>query len=215
MKIELLQGLYEKYSKLALSFDSDRPIAIKGLERRLIRVLKTVGGYGIFDCYLHRCLLWQRSVDSASLKRIQSFRGEPIPSWSWMAYCGGIKYMDVPFGKISWSENITSPFKISPADRNGEEGTMPLEMHAQAWDIFEPQNHFILDEPGRTLTEPLKCVVIGVNAQMGQGPDQMYYTLIISEMRGAKAGVYERVGVGFLERQQIELDRPSTMVHIR
>jgi hypothetical protein len=42
-KIKLLQSLYERYSKMNLSFSKDRPIAIKGLENRLIQ---TVGGPG-------------------------------------------------------------------------------------------------------------------------------------------------------------------------
>jgi hypothetical protein len=98
MKIQLYQDLYERYSNLALSVKTDRPIAIKGLETRLIRTFETVGGYGIFDLYLHRGLLWQRSGDT--LDRITS-RGERVPSWSWMAYEGGIRYMDVPLGGVS------------------------------------------------------------------------------------------------------------------
>src|SRR5438477_11418672 len=91
MKIDLYQDLYERFSNLQLSFPEDRPVAIKGLETRLIRTFGTTGGFGIFDIYLHRCLLWQRSGDT--LRRIPSFRGGQVPSWSWMAYTGGIRYL--------------------------------------------------------------------------------------------------------------------------
>ena len=79
----LYRDLYESYSKLELSYSTDRPVAIRGLEKRLLRALDTKGGYGVFDIYLRRGLLWQR--DQASLERID-FSGkkeqELVPSWS-------------------------------------------------------------------------------------------------------------------------------------
>ena len=109
MRIELFEDLYERYSRLSLSYPSDRPIAIKGLEIRLMDTFNTFGGFGILNKYLHRCLLWQRA--GKTLKRIQSFcRDNQVPSWSWMSYDGPISYMIVPFGQASWSEDILSPF---------------------------------------------------------------------------------------------------------
>ncbi|KAF4627092.1 hypothetical protein G7Y89_g11064 [Cudoniella acicularis] len=216
MKIQLFQDLYERYSNLALSFNTDRPIAIKGLETRLIRTLKTIGGYGIFDCYLHRSLLWQRS--GSTLKRITSFHGEHVPSWSWMAYDGGILYMDIPFGGVLWAKNITSPFKIGALDgpNDGNERVMPLEMEASVWDIVEPQSpQLILDDPSRAFAGPLKCVIMGTSTQSKSDESQRHYTLIVSSLaREEEAVVYERVGVGFLERRHIMLDKPEIVHYI-
>ncbi|RSL92037.1 hypothetical protein CEP52_014033 [Fusarium oligoseptatum] len=108
LKIEFFQDLYVRYSKLALSFASDRPIAIRGLENRLLSTFKTTGGYGLIDRYLHRSLLWK--CGGKTLKRIASTRGEAVPSWSWMAYDGAIDYVSAPGGKVSWFSNIKSPF---------------------------------------------------------------------------------------------------------
>ena len=92
---------------------------------------------------------------------------------------------------------------------------MPSEMEAQAWGMAAQNQHLILDEPDRTFTWPLKCVMVGVNAQMKSGPNQMHYALIVTGIDERETNFYGRVGVGFLEKQQIELDRPSTTVRIR
>ena len=99
MRIELFQDLYERYSRLTLSFPSDRPIAIKGLESRLIDTFGTTGGYGVFDKYLHRCLLWQRA--GKALKHIEAFRGgNLVRSWSWMAYMVLFAIPPFPLAKL-------------------------------------------------------------------------------------------------------------------
>ncbi|KAH8588550.1 hypothetical protein B0O99DRAFT_600684 [Bisporella sp. PMI_857] len=32
--------------------------------------------------------------------------GRTVPSWSWMAYDGELKFMDIPFGGVEWSSNV-------------------------------------------------------------------------------------------------------------
>jgi len=214
MKIELVQSLYQKYSKLHLSFESDRPIAIRGLERRLIRTLKTIGGYGVLSCYLHRCLLWQRSGNS--LRRIKAQRSEPIPSWSWMAYMGEIEYMKIPFGKVLWDDSISLPFGTSNPSIDGQRESVPPEVEAKAWDIADlPGQSLVFDEPKRTLTGALKCVIVGANKEQEVDPHQIHYTLILSKSLHGKCNMYERVGVGFLERRNIKLDRPAEVIRIQ
>lgn len=56
----------------------DRPVAISGLENRLLRTFDTDGGYGILEYYLHRSLLWKRL--EKTLVRIDSPRCQRIPS---------------------------------------------------------------------------------------------------------------------------------------
>jgi len=222
MKIQLFQDLYERYSNLALSFTADRPIAIKGLEKRLIRTFGTTGGYGIYDLYLHRCLLWQRSEHP--LKRIVSSHGKRIPSWSWMAYDGGIKYMDVPFGEVSWTKEITSPFAKSRLDISGrccenENEVVVPEVKAPAWDIVDMElqsRQVFLDNPTRTLDGPYKCAIIGESSLHATDERQTHYVLIISRPRGVgDAGVWERIGVGYMERRHIALGGPRIEVRIQ
>jgi hypothetical protein len=217
MKIELYQSLYERYSNLNLSFEEDRPVAIKGLEARLIRTFDTTGGFGIFDRYLHRCLLWQRSGDN--LRRIISFRKGHVPSWSWMAYNGGIRYMDVPFGEVVWSEDIISPYSETSLEnrRSIDDGEMVPWIIAPAWDMLEPQNsHMILDEPNRAFTLPLKCVTVGKNKTPLLDGRLIHYVLIISSVSLAGGiEVYERIGVGFVEEQYILQSGLGIKAHIQ
>jgi hypothetical protein len=214
MKIKLYQDLYERYSHLALSYNTDRPIAIKGLETRLIRTFETIGGHGIFESYLHRGLMWQRS--GGTLKRITSFRGERVPSWSWMAYDGGIKYMDIPLGGAIWAEekDMTSPFKATSEDSPEVGGKNRLE--ALVHGIVEAQNRkLIMDEPGRDFAQPFKCVIVGRSKQAEGEDNQIHYAIIVSFVTREGVEVYERVGVGFLERRHIMLGDRGTKVHVQ
>jgi hypothetical protein len=219
MRIELSQDLYERYSKLALSFPSDRPTAIKGLETRLLDTFGTTGGYGVFDIYLHRCLLWQRAGDT--LKHIEAFRGGKIvPSWSWMAYDGPIRYMIVPFGQAEWCNDIISPFAgagqtdflgNSRLDRNNM-GTSALDLEAPVWEVVNTEGaKVILDDPHRTLDQPLHCVVVGKS----KTEPMQYYVLILHPCAHADDEVYERVGVGILGRRHIALDGAQKKARIR
>jgi hypothetical protein len=210
-----VQGLYERYSNLALSFDADRPVAIKGLEKRLIRTFKTKGGYGVFACYLYRCLLWQRSGDT--LKRIKSFRGEQIPSWSWMAYTGGIEYMDVPYGQVMWTEDIQSPFMSDEHDvsENAKKTGKPFEITTQAWSMVGCcDDDLILDDADRILAGPRKCVILGTDKVKRLDQSQKHYVLIIITVPGEAADVFERVGVGTVEEGQIIRDVPVERARI-
>lgn len=237
-KIEICQGLYERYSNLTLSFEADRPIAIRGLEARLVSTLNTVGGYGMFERFLHRCLLWRRSGDT--LKRIQLFRGETVPSWSWMAYTGGICYMNVPFGDVSWNKEIVSPFSNNSSEDSALK--MPV-IKAQAWDLVDTEKHIlVLDEPGRFIDDPLKqnkyvevfdkegdevgelkCVIVGTSKgstpvrdiQSTSDQEHTYYVLIIAPAGGSQSNLYERVGIAELEGQHVALSKASIDVCIQ
>jgi len=214
-KIKLWQGLYEQYSNLALSFKVDRPVAIRGLEKRLIFTLATVGGYGVFDLFRHRSLLWQRSGDKLARISFPEGRHDYIPSWSWMAYDGGIKYMDVPFGKVTWNEDISSPFKAGNLD-SGAEGRLPLDIEAPICGLHEDANrHLILDEPGRNFTRPLKCVIIGSNQHSEQDENRLHYVLVVTLIFRDASRIYERVGVGILNNKQIVQAGLGETVHVR
>lgn len=216
MQIEFFQNLYERYSTLALTYTTDRPIAIKGLERRLIRALKTVGRYGIFERYFYRSLLWHRSGDI--LQRIQFGKGHSVPSWSWMAYDGAIKYLKVPFGKVEWNTSIVSPFKGGGGVAEDEEELgLPLEIGTQAWDIVAGSGigKIYLDEPGLTPPAPYKCVVVGVEKSTEPDQDPENYVLIVGCAGQGEEDMYQRVGVGVLRRWEIAFERPGVAIRIQ
>ena len=211
----LYQDLYERYSKLALSVNTDRPVAIRGLEKRLMRALDTRGRFGVFDIYLRRGLLWQRN--KASLERID-FSGnkeqEPVPSWSWMAYAGDIRYMNVPLGGAEWAQwdqDIVSPWKKI---KDGNNVPLELEVLVRDLKVIEPGTRVFLDEPSRTFGRPFKCVIVGSSIASNQGKGQVYYALIVTPLSQGEVNIYERAGVACLHKHQIVLDKPGTEAYI-
>jgi hypothetical protein len=218
MKIQLCQSLYERYSTLGLSFEADRPIAIRGLEKRLIRTFQTVGGYGVFDCYLHRGLLWHRS--SEYFKRIETFHGNIIPSWSWMAYVGGIKYLEVPLGGVLWSKEIYSPW--SETGRDGDTDMKWPQMvgmnsvKALAWE-FERLTEYkklIMDDIDCTFKRPLRVVIVGTDKQEVIETTRKHYVLIVANIHGEMDNLYERVGVGIVEEALIIRYKPAIGIYL-
>ncbi|CZR58814.1 uncharacterized protein PAC_08706 [Phialocephala subalpina] len=216
MRIELFQDLYERYSRLALSFPSDRPIAIKGLEARLLDTFNTTGGYGLLDRYLHRCLLWQRSGDT--LKRIKPSRGSYlVPSWSWMGYDGPMNYMAISFGQVSWCHKITSPFeKAENRRKSNSHASSTAELEALVWELTSvPGGQIILDEPSRTLRHPVQCIIVGRSKKNPTHADQTHFVLLVHRVADVDEEVYERVGVGTLERRHIAVDGIHRIGRIR
>jgi hypothetical protein len=157
-RIRLYQSIFERYSSLALTRETDKVLAISSLEQRLASVfgsnrwsdvtdrlvfeqrLASVFGsnrwsnvagrlidtrnlrqprmevsdatptikvfYGIFENYLHRGLLWRRASVQPLLP-ITFLPDQRVPSWSWMAYSGRIKYLEAPYRWIYWSDAIS------------------------------------------------------------------------------------------------------------
>ncbi|KAK3350274.1 heterokaryon incompatibility protein-domain-containing protein, partial [Lasiosphaeria hispida] len=112
------QNLYKRYARLGLTNDYDRPMAIDGLQHRILGALKSQGGFGVFDegtkkkGLLRRSLLWHRANETPQLKRIVFPKDRTIsvvPSWSWMAYTGAIEYEQLEFGGVEWEE-LQSPW---------------------------------------------------------------------------------------------------------
>src|SRR3569833_3463149 len=99
--VQIFRAVYERYSRLQFNVAADRAPAVMALEARLLRSFETPGRYGVMQKFLGQSLLWRRSSDD-TLERIQ-FRSNapPVPSWSWMAYTGGINYFDVP-SDVDW-----------------------------------------------------------------------------------------------------------------
>jgi hypothetical protein len=215
MKIEFFQDLYSRYSKLALTYCADRPIAIRGLERRIIQLLETRGAYGVFDLphYFHRCLLWKRS--GATLKKITTFHGEVVPSWSWMAYQGGIDYMDAPGGRVDWANDVISPFTLLDASGRANEA-IHATISAPIHDFMDTETvDFIFDEPDHNFRRPLKCVIVGRNKGVTPNDQPLCYVLVVHAAATKETDRYERVGVALLEQDRIACRDPETFISIQ
>lgn len=98
---EFIQFISENYSRRGLSEETDRCVAISGLEARIARARGCESRYGIFEICLHRNPLWQRS-ENQKTERIK-YESHIVPSWSWMAYNGAIEFMSIPWYKVEWN----------------------------------------------------------------------------------------------------------------
>lgn len=203
-QIQHYQGLYERYSSLGLSNQEDRPVAIAGLEQRLMTALKSTGGYGIFQSNFHRDLLWHRQHGRPTLERIKFGKSVQVPSWSWMAFGGEIRYMNAPLGGVEWNRKVISPFKV-PNEGNSSFGAQhPIEFQAPVRRLKGERPKLLLqDEPCRELDSPLKCVVIGSNKD-GSAKSRQHYAIILSSIRkNGSHQFYERVGVAYLTEEEL------------
>lgn len=204
------QQIFQDYSRLEMSWAYDRPIAIDSLQRRLLRVWGVKGGFGVFDDgksegLICRSLLWHRGDDSKdrSLEFIKFHNHRsvsPPPSWSWMAYTGGIDYFQQDFGRIDW-EQVEMPW-----NRMGGSGdTVALMANAQKYDpsamsTVDKNSMLIFDQVARSSGSNTFCVVLG--REKGGAPisEKTYYFLLASASDEANIDglpVFRRVGAGF------------------
>lgn len=215
-RIRLYEALYERYSGLSFSFDTDRSIAIRGLEQKLVHGFNTRGGYGIFEAHLGRGLLWKRGKDYLTKLHYPSNR-KGVPTWSWMYYLGRIAYLDLPFAKIEWSRDLESPF---PLDQDTKYWTtheldyvLQVRARAREFEFGEAKRGIIFDTNDHYDPSLLRCVIVGNDKDDRPGENQLHYVLIAKpaldenvnrseDMRHA----YIRVGVGSMERRHIKID---------
>lgn len=219
-RIELFQFIYERYSTLAFTRVEDRPVAISGLEKRLIRTFNTDGAHGVFDTFLARSLLWKRGGNEMSRISYPSWR--TIPSWSWMAYDGRITYVDVPFGQVHWLREMKSPFAQDPpgSTDNGNGRIPPFELLATATDLSQASprralNNVTFDLPGTKHLPECKCVIIGTHTPR-DGREKQYYVLVVAPASPYEnPSTYERVGAGTVEKHQLDLQGKQYEIRIR
>jgi hypothetical protein len=208
-----LQNLLQDYSERALSRCTDRAVALSGLVARIASALRCEGNYGIFGFYLHRNLLWQRS-GLQSTKRIE-YTPRDVPSWSWMAYTGGIEFMDVGFGKLDLFENlsfdkqdkqalITNVWEFQDCHLKETERAESEAARHTILDSCETERGWIMyDVDGKEDFLSQRGVVVGRTSS----EDRLEYHMLIVKRRGENKSGYERVGIGmvqggFILRQQ-------------
>ncbi|KAF4451825.1 serine threonine kinase [Fusarium albosuccineum] len=213
-RIVLFQNLFTMYSGLNFSHISDRSIAISGLERRLVTAFKSSGGYGIFDLYLERSLLWKR-LEGSSLTRINYPSDRSVPSWSWMAYNGRISYLDAPFDEINWTKDYESPFKRTDGrddkkywEASGANPIPVLKSNAArklnpGKDQSDITDRITFDlTPGDPIST-LRCIVIGKEKTKASGNNGLHYVLIIGPSPSKQPGHCIRVGVAVVLESHI------------
>ncbi|OTB13671.1 hypothetical protein K445DRAFT_368493 [Daldinia sp. EC12] len=218
-RIRLYQALYEKYSGLSFTFETDRSIAIRGLEQRLVRGFGTLGGYGVFECYFHRSLLWKRS--DIILSRIYYPPDRPVPSWSWMYNSGRITYVDLPFGEIDWSADVISPFRENPHRKDGKywmgnqmREELGIQARARNFAYSDAISSITFDRNDDYEPLSLRCAIVGRDKPWSSKKDKLCYVMIIKPTMKTKGSLtdstmngYERVGVGSIRAEYIDIDQ--------
>jgi len=221
-KITLFQDLYKRYSSLDLRNDFDRPIAIDGLQHRILTALGLKGGFGVLDegaekmGLLRRSLLWVRA-EMQELNRIDFPNDRNIsvvPSWSWMAYTGGIDYISPPFNGVEW-EALQSPwsgYEKGDGDDEQEDVGANIALVAEARE-YEPlrgspgESLLAFDRPERPVAWETLCIVLGRQKGVALN-DQRHYLLLIKAAGLDRNGkqLFERVGAGYLPGRCIKHD---------
>ncbi|KAK4896717.1 hypothetical protein LTR27_005311 [Elasticomyces elasticus] len=220
-QIHLYELLYRTYSTLAFMNAVDRPVGIAGLESRLIRAFGTDGGYGIFEKYLHRGIMWQRA--SSDVQRISFSRAvDQVPSWSWMAYQGPIKFVDIPFKSVYWEiEEIQSPWTAEPAPTGSRHSTrrrsgacLVVIPRIFKSPVSATSDECLVFDDGTVDPGPqTRCVVVGRQRHYaGSSAARRHYVLLVRQR--PRPDLYERVGVGWLPGSAITFDGPEQLVQV-
>jgi len=211
-QIELFQSLFTDYSKYSITKKEDRPVAIESLAEALAKALKSKVSYGIFERFLHRSLLWQPAQNV--LTQIP-YHGNAPPSWSWMAYHGQIKYLQIGFGDVEWDKSVRFvKVEASDAATSPENDDRVLEVRVRRLrDCKTKPEGVILDKTDSEVgqlwfdTEPeVRCAIMGREIR-ARGENRKYYVLLVTECATLPGrGKFERVGMGLIEERFILFD---------
>ena len=195
---------------MSLSRVEDRPVAIDGLQQRLLRAMNVQGGFGVFDEpgspeLLCRSLLWCRGADTPALSRIAFPISQGVPCWSWMAYHGGIDYLEIQFGQCDW-ETVVAPWASDHETRN--DSVLHAVVHSWELEKAKSEETFLtFDNPEEFSSIGTRCVVLGKQRGMMSPMDQRCYVLLVVQTLSEKVvPAFERVGVGYLPRRCIGSD---------
>jgi hypothetical protein len=200
--VEFINFLFEDYSRRDLTELKDRRIAASGLEARIAGALHCKSKHGIFETHLHRNLLWQASDEKTV--RIAYDSGQDVPSWSWMACSGGIKFREVALGSVSWVNALAfdaerdsaalitdvGKFQHVSLKKNGDHYTLSnLFGRQKGWVRYDVEGV----ESGRRDC----CVVIGrTEGEKKYIGKKYYYILVVLPTREDRE--YTRIGVGMV-----------------
>lgn len=235
LKISYFQELYKQYSRLEFSRPDDRPFGIAGLEKRLLQAYDTKGGYGIFDDgtsadggLFHRSLLWQRGEaedDAHEMLPIDfpAKRNIHVPSWSWMAYTGGIDYADPPFKEAEWeTSDIVPPWTRGDAYNTSSaplDGSITIPATVRKYMTAEEKAgevRLVFDQvrtSGSHGREAYCVVVARSNQRKLDKLRKRYHVLLVAPTQhrlNRDVQAFKRIGVGYMLGKHIALDTPGT-----
>jgi hypothetical protein len=212
--VEFIQFLSEEYSKRGLTEKTDRCIAISGLVDRIARARECESRYGVFQPYLHRNLLWQRDGEEG-MKRIP-YETQVVPSWSWMAYDGGIQFLDIPYGEVEWLVNLrfNKKHKYGWFNKKGKSALITdvgifqncgLERRDAGYAILDSNKSergcIRYDVEASEGLDAERCVIVGRKTFGNMLRLRKYYILVVRPT--TVDSEYTRVGVGWIQSDHV------------
>ena len=215
--INCISFLFQEFSKRSLTVLTDRCVALSGLEARISEALNCRRRYGILEKYLHRNLLWL-ALDGDLTEITYDHH---VPSWSWMAYIGGIQFRGVPLGGVEWYDYLQFDKRCECEQAKFTNlWTVCKRKHAivtNLWTVldlpkvFSKAQHADLDfdgaeegwinydlEGGEDSCEK-RCIVVG--RLQDSGVDK-YYVLVVRST--SVNGEYRRIGLGLIQSKHVE-----------
>lgn len=200
--VDFIHFLFEHYSKRDLTYKTDKVVAISALEARIARTLKCEKRYGIFERFLHQTLLWQ-SPGKEKMERID-YKIQDVLSWSWMAYNGGLKFVDIPFFTAGWIKHL----RFDEMRKNA----LVTEV-GRFWDCRMKQKATqcaILDSEGTKIGSLQYDVEGGADIHfhryvvVGRRRGEYYILVVKPRIMGDE---YERIGVGMIHANYVSRER--------
>lgn len=162
--------------------------------------------------------MWQ-PAQNASLEKIAYEDERMPPSWSWMAYHGQIKYLQLEFGEVEWDHSVQFiDDKPSDSGTSSESHGYVLEARVRRLpDCKFNSEGVVLDDadkevgrvyfdtqPGSFLSEVV-CAIMGRETR-DDGSQRKYHVLFLAE--GAiqlGRGTFRRVGMGLIQQRSLFL----------
>jgi hypothetical protein len=197
--VDFLNNLVEDYSMRCLTVQTDRVTAISGLQSRIARTLGCEARHGILKRFLHRNLLWH---GTQRMERIR-YNDLIVPSWSWMAHPGGIRFVEIPF---DFRSDVRLRFDTERKDALigslGKFRKCIITQEATRCVMSDYRGtergwvQFDIDD--KTDIDILRCVVVG---RIDKGAEAKYFILVVQST--TTNGEYERVGVGILQSSYV------------
>ncbi|KAF2785795.1 HET-domain-containing protein [Melanomma pulvis-pyrius CBS 109.77] len=193
---DFLHFLFEDYSKRDLTVETDRCVAMYGLETRIADALHCQSRYGIFQRYLHGDLLWQAS--KRKMERIA----------------------------CQWNVNLEfdEERKVALITDVGKFLSCIMELGEKHYDLLDfsrvKRGWIKYDvEKGEDLHEE-RCVVVGRKFKNDEGEDEIededelpvqeYYMLVVRPT--GLDGEYKRVGIGQIQSDYVVKERLNVRI---
>jgi hypothetical protein len=170
---------------------------MSGLQTRLAQAMDCESRYGIFQECLHWNLLWY--AFDAKLKKIEY--ESYVPSWSWMAYSGGVRFLDITLSSAQWVVNLGfdqgRDYKHALIADVGKFRNCTIESEGDRYAVFDLTKtnmgwiRYDVEDSKNFLEE--HCVFVGATS------DSEYYYILVARSTSAEFE-YERIGIGLVSK---------------